>query len=144
MVALVLLALRVDDAAIGTWTFVPGESQYQSAPAPMESRRIWQPMGDRVRFLHDGIDATGKPFHVEFVAGYDGKPGTVKGSASYDSVTLRRLDRSTVEQTFRKAGTVTVEARRIISADGKTMTIVAKGKKADGSPFVNTLVYRRQ
>lgn len=144
MILLLWLALAVDDAAVGVWKFQAALSDYQSAPAPRESTRQWIDLGDKIRFVHDGVSADGKKFHTEFTAGFDGQRGTVTGSGSYDSVVLKRMDRRHVAQTFRKGDVVTVEATREISPDGKRMTIIATGKRADGKPFKNTLVYFRE
>lgn len=133
------------DAALGTWRFLPAESTYESGPAPRESQRVWEkaPNG-QVRFIHTGVGATGQPFRTEFTVGYDGKPAPVTGGSLYDSVSLQRVDARTIDQTFRKAGKITVQARRTISPDGTRMTIIAMGAKADGKPFRNKLVYARK
>lgn len=138
------VALPQEDAALGTWRFVPAESKYESGPAPKESQRVWEKAGDGVRFLHTGVAADGKPFRTEFTAKFDGKRYPVKGGGLYDSVVLERVDARTVKQTFRKGETVTVQARRVVSADGKKLTIVAMGNNAQGKPFRNLLVYARK
>lgn len=141
---LLLASLAIDDAALGVWRFDPSASIYQSAAAPRESQRTWLEQGGQLRFVHEGISADGKPFRTEFTAPVDGAPGVVTGSGLYDSVVLRRVSRRKVEQIFRKGSAVTVRATRTVSRDGKTMVIIARGKRADGRPFRNRLVYRRQ
>lgn len=148
-VALTLLLAIVsapaqDDAALGAWRFLAAESKYESGPAPRESQRVWEKVGDSVRFVHTGIGANGQPFRTEFAAKFDGKRYPVTGGGLYDSVVLERIDARTVKQTFRKGEMVTVMARRTISADGKKMTIVAMGNNAQGRPFRNLLVYARK
>ena len=134
-----------EDAALGTWRFLPAESKYESGPAPRESQRVWEKTADgALRFVHTGTGANGQPFRTEFTARLDGKRHPVKGGSRYDSVVLERIDARTVKQTFRQGETVTVMARRTISADGKKMTIVAMGTNPDGKPFRNLLVYARK
>ena len=133
-----LLLLSLDDRALGAWRFLPAESRYESAPAPRQSQRQWVADGDWVRFLHDGVNADGKPFHTEFRARYDGKPYPFTGGALYDHVALFWRNASRVDQVFTKQGAVTVRARRSISRDGRRMTIDARGKG-----FRNKLVYER-
>ena len=135
--------MAVQDLGQGTWRFIPAESTYESAPAPKESRRQWISDGDGVKFLHDGINADGKPFHTEFRAAYDGKPVPFVGGTLYDAVALFSKGPHKVEQVFTLKGKVTVKAVRTISKDGKKMTIDSRGSRADGTKFKNILVYQR-
>lgn len=137
------MLMAVQDLGQGTWRFIPSESTYESAPAPKESKRQWIPDGDGVKFLHDGINAEGKPFHTEFRAAYDGKPVPFVGGTLYDSVALFSKGPRKVEQVFTLKGKVTVKAVRTISKDGKKMTIDSRGSRADGTKFKNILVYQR-
>jgi hypothetical protein len=140
----VLYALAAEDRGIGVWEFVLEKSTYESGPAPKQSQRQWIADGDWVRFVHDGVGADGKKFHTEFRAKYDGKPVPFVGGTRYDAVALKLVSPNVVEQTFTLQGKVTVEATRTIAADGRTMTIVARGKNEDGRPFRNVLIYRRK
>lgn len=140
---LLLFAAEIEDRAIGTWRFLPKESTYQSAPAPRESKRQWIKDGPRVKFIHDGINADAKPFHTEFSAAYDNKLNPFTGGTLYDSVALNLRNPSRVDQTFTLKGKITVKAIRTISKDGRRMTIESRGKKADGTPFRNLLIYER-
>lgn len=136
--ALLMIAAAVEDLGQGTWKFVPGASRYESAPAPKESKRQWIADGDGVKFLHDGVNAQGKPFHTEFRAGYDGKFVPFTGGTLYDSVSLHWKNPRRVDQVFTLKGKVTVKATRTISNDGKRMTIDSRGKG-----FRNLLIYER-
>ena len=137
------LAAHVEDRAIGTWRFIPTESSYKSAPAPKESKRQWIKDGERVKFIHDGINADGKAFHTEFSAAYDGRSNPFVGGTLYDSVALTLRNPSRVDQVFRLKGKITVKAIRTISKDGKRMTIDSRGEKPDGTRFRNLLIYER-
>ena len=143
LLAPLLLVAQIEDRAIGTWRFVPKDSTYQSAPAPRSSTRQWVKDGARVKFIHDGVGADGKPFHTEFSAAYDNKLNPVTGGTLYDSVALTQRNPNRVDQTFTMKGKITVKAIRTISKDGKRMTIESRGKKSDGTIFRNLLVYER-
>jgi hypothetical protein len=133
-----MAAAAVEDLGQGTWRFVAAESRYESAPAPKESKRQWIADGDGVKFIHDGVNAEGKPFHTEFRAKYDGKFVPFVGGTLYDSVALFWKNSRRVDQVFTMKGQVTVKATRTISKDGKKMTIDSRGKG-----FRNLLVYER-
>lgn len=143
LVIALLAVAQPKDLGLGTWVFVPEKSTYESGPAPKESKRQWIAKGDAVQFLHDGVNAEGKPFHTEFTVKYDGKAAPFVGGTLYDAVALQLKSPHVVEQTFTLQGKVTVRATRTISKDGKTMTIDSRGVRKDGTPFKNILVYRR-
>lgn len=143
LLALHAFAQADRDQAIGAWRFDSAASTYESGPAPRESTRVFARSGDKIRFLHTGIAADGQPFRTEYTAAYDGRDYPVTGSTRYDTVSQKMIDARTVELTFRLRGEITVTARRVISPDGKQMTVLAEGKNPDGSPFRNVLVYRR-
>ncbi len=139
----ILTAAPPPDDGLGTWSFEPGLSAYESGPPPRRSTRVFERSGDGVHFLHTGLNAEGSPFRTEYVANYDGREYTVSGSTLYDTVALRLIDRATLDLTFRQSGTVTVTARRVISDQRRRMTITATGRNAQGQSFRNLLVYRR-
>ncbi len=146
MLALILLwnAAAIEDAALGTWRFKPAQSIYESGPAPRESKRVWERVGDKVRFVHTGVSHDGKVFRVQFTARYDGRDYPVEGSSRYNTVSLKLIDAHRVEQTFKKSDVVTVEAVREVSPDGRWMTIIARGRNTQDRTFKNTLVYERE
>jgi len=147
VIALLLLlafASPTDDAAIGRWRFDSTASTYESGPAPRESRRIWEVVGNKMHFLHTGISASGAPFRTEFTAAFDGNDYPVEGGSLYDTVSLKMINPNAVEQVFKKKGKTTVTAHRTVSPDKKRLTIVATGTNAQGKPFKNVLVYTRE
>lgn len=143
LLSILFLTAAIEDLGQGTWRFLPALSTYQSGPAPKDSKRQWLPDGDGVKFIHDGINADGKPFHTEFRAAYDGKPVPFIGGTLYDSVSLFSKTKYRVDQVFTLKGKVTVKATRTISKDSKRMTIDSRGTKPDGTSFSNLLIYER-
>ena len=51
---------------------------------------------------------------------------------------------NTTETTFKKGGKVTSVNTAVVAADGKTMTITAKGTDAQGKPMLNVQVYDKK
>jgi hypothetical protein len=58
--------------------------------------------------------------------------------------TALRAKRSTLAPATSKDGKVTGSVHRVVSADGKTLTVHNKGTHADGTKYDDTLVYDRQ
>ena len=62
----------------------------------------------------------------------------------YDAIAVKRIDDRTSEASLKKAGKVVSTARRVISADGKSMTITTEGTNAQGQKMKNTAVFDKQ
>jgi hypothetical protein len=75
---------------------------------------------------------------------FNGKDVPVKGSPSYDMTSAKRIDANTTELIRRKAGKVVQTARRVVSADGKTMTITTTGVNESGDRINNVGVFEKQ
>jgi hypothetical protein len=69
-----------------------------------------------------------RPTGESYTAKLDGKDYPVKGSYSWNSVSLRRVDERTIEETSKRDGKVIEVNKIIVSPDGKRMTIVATRK----------------
>ena len=54
------------------------------------------------------------------------------GSPDADTVSLKRINPSTVESSYKKGGKVTLVNTRTVAADGKTMTVTVRGTKPRG------------
>jgi len=78
-----------------------------------------------------GIDAQGKPTLVQFTLNRDGKDYSYEGAPGIDTISLTQLDTFTANYTLKKGGAVVVTGTRVISKDGKVMTI--SGKVAGGT-----------
>ena len=55
-----------------------------------------------------------------------------------------KVDDNTYTNTLKKAGKVTVNAKVVVAADGKTLTITQTGKNAKGEEMSTTAVYEKQ
>jgi len=79
--------------------------------------------------------------HVAYKA--DGKSYAVTGNPDADSVTPKSVDARTWDFTLAKDGKVVGTVHRVVSADGKTLTVHNKGTH-NGVPYDDTLVFTRQ
>ena len=90
------------------------------------------------------MNAEGKTTSFTYTAKYDGKEYPVSGSDDYDTIVLKRINDNTTESTLKKSGKVLTTARRVVSKDGKTMTLTISGTNAKGEKVHNTAVYEKQ
>ena len=77
----------------------------------------------------DGLSMS-TPSGESYAAKLDGKSYPVKGAYLYDSVSLKRIDDHTIEETDRRDGTVVQVSTMTVASDGKTMTVVAKSARS--------------
>lgn len=131
------------DAAAGTWKLNVAKSKY-SGTAPKSATLKIENSGQGVKISTEGVAADGTKTATSYTASYDGKESPLTGSATADTVSLKRIDANTVERTDKKAGKVVNTIRRTLSADGKTLTITSKGTNAQGQPTSSTAIYERQ
>jgi len=63
-----------------------------------------------------------------YTAKLDGTDYPVKGGYGWDTVSLKRINKNTIEETDKRSGTVTDVSTMTVSADGKKMTVVDTSK----------------
>ena len=137
-------ALAQSDPAAGRWKLNPAKSRYTPGPAPKSNVITIVTAGDTLKISSHGIDGGGKPTSTNYTATFDGKDNPIKGAPAYDTVSHKRIDANTTEQTRKKEGKTVQTATRKISADGKTMTVTSLGKTESGKPLNNVAVYEKQ
>ena len=63
-----------------------------------------------------------------YTAKLDGTEAPYKGDPGTTTVSVKRVDKNTMEETDKRDGKVIAVARMMVSADGKTMTIAVDDK----------------
>ncbi len=82
------------------------------------------------------------PTGVSFTAKLDGKDYPAKGSFDYNSVSLKRIDERTMEETDKQDGKVTSVQTLTVAPDGKTLTMILANKLNGGR--ASTFVMEKQ
>jgi hypothetical protein len=129
------------DQQSGTWMMNAANSKYSPGPAPKSNTVKIEADAENLNLNSDGIDAAGKPTHVEYTAKFDGKDYPVTGAPNTDTVALMRVDANTIQSTLKKAGEVVMTVKTVISTDGKTRTSTFTGKDAQGHDVNNIVAY---
>ncbi len=142
--ALVVTVSAQSGSEIGTWKLNVAKSKYSPDPAPKSQSVTFAAAGQGVKVTVEGVAADGSKTAQSYTANYDGKDAPLTGSATTDMVSLKRINATTVERTDKKGGKVVQTLTRVVSADGKTMTITTKGTNAQGKPVNNVAVYEKQ
>lgn len=148
------LTAQTTDRAIGTWKLNVAKSKYDLGPAPKSLTVTFEKVGQGVRVTTKGVDGQGNPTATGYTANYDGKDYSVTGAAGYDMVSLTLIDPSTVQVTRKKAGKVSsgyptppqvvATVQRVVSPDGKVLTVTTTGTNAQGHAATDVGVFERQ
>jgi hypothetical protein len=137
-------AAQGGDPIIGTWELNVAKSKYTPGPAVESQTRTYEVAGKLIKVSSKGVDGTGKPTAASWSMAYDGKDRPQTGNPNADTLSLKRVNDSTVEFTQKKAGKVVITGTRTISPDGKVMTITSKGTNALGQTIDNVEVFEKR
>ena len=137
-VVLVMATLEAqgsDKGLVGTWKVNIGKSSFSPGPPPKSMSVTYSTVGaDGLKVVVDVAPADGAAQHWEMMPRYDGKEHPIKGNPNADTVSIKRIDDLTTESTFKKAAKVTATNTRVLSKDGKTLTVTSVGTTIDGKP----------
>lgn len=124
---------------LGTWRLNVAKSRYSPGPPLRAEERVYSRTAEGVTGVVTRTDADGEVERYEYIANFGGEY-MVTGTPAYDAVKLRRIDELASEALLTHAGMVYGIARRVISPDGKTMTITFDRKDRD-RPVHNVAIY---
>ena len=135
------------DNSLGTWKLNVAKSKYSPGPLPVKSiTSVREAAGDGVKVSNTGERSDGSAINTTYTAKFDGSSATVSGQgAPYDSISLKQVNAGTFTyETKNSASKYHAVGRLVVSKDGKTVTMTAKGTDAEGKPMHVTLVYDKQ
>ena len=124
---------------LGTWRLNPEKSKYTPGPALRAETRVYTRSADGVTGVVTRTYADGQTERYEYIANFGGEY-MVTGTPAYDAVKLTRIDELASEAWLSHAGMLYGIARRVITPDGKTMTITFDRKDND-RPVHNVAIY---
>ena len=147
-VTVVSVAGWAQDVQTGHWTLNVAKSKFKTSPAPKTQIVTIVPEGkDGVKVTADVVRANGAKAAFSYAAQYDGKeyPRTETGDGAVpgQTVTMKRIDKSTVERITYLNGKKLIIEKWAISPDGKTRTVTQSGVGPDGKPVDNVLLYEK-
>lgn len=146
--ALLLLAAGIsyaagNDAFLGTWKLNEAKSKATAGMAK-NSTVVCTLEGDNIKVAIDGTDAKGQPYHSDWTGKFDGKDYALAGDPANDMRSYKAIDDHTLSTVSKKGGKETINARIVVSADGKTRTVTASGTDASGAKVATTQIYDKQ
>ena len=129
------------DLLNGTWRLNRAKSTFSPGPAP-QSQTVKIEGIDAVRKITvDVTPATGAAQHWS-VSGATGRELPVVGeNPNADVYVLTRVNATTLEAQYMKGGKRTIKQTAIVSPDGRTLTVTARGTDAQERPVHDVAVY---
>ena len=130
------------DQLLGAWGLIVAKSKYRPGPAPSSETRTYVRSGTNVLGVIRRAFPDGRSVQIEYTANYD-REYPVTGTEEYDHIVLKRIDNYTSEAVLSHAGRVFGTARRVIAADGKSMTITFRRDSESGVSVLNFATYEK-
>lgn len=131
----------VEDPLLGTWHLNVSRSTYKPGPPPKSQTRIYEIHRFGIRATVRTIHADGRSTTVQSVYDYDKQEHPVTGSEDVDAIVVKRINAYTHEATLSHAGHEIGTFRRVISKDGKQMTVTLKRRAPEAD---NVEVYEKE
>ena len=132
------------DPFAGVWRLNPQKSRYPGATCPKRMVIVMACAGNGVRYRSETTYADGHSSRSEYHASYDGKEAIVMGSGGLLlPVSLKCIDANTVVATYKRGGQVVATSRRMVSKDGRKMTITANSPNQSGKNVLSIGVYEK-
>lgn len=137
-------AAGAPDPVVGTWTLNLAKSKFSPGPAPKSSTRTYVQTAQGLSMTVKGMSADGSPISIQTTFQYDGKDYPYSGSPIFDSLSLKRVNGTTVKSTLKKDGKVVGTTTRTLSAGGKVLTLHTQSTDPKGVHHDEVAVYDRQ
>ena len=137
-------AADAPDPALGTWTLNLAKSKYHGDAAPKSLTRVYSAGAAGTDMKVTGVAADGTPIAQSATLTYDGKDCALQGGTNYDSLSLTKVNGSTVKSDLKKGGQIVGHSTRSVSAKGKVLTLSTALKTAKGGTVHDVAVFDRQ
>lgn len=132
-----------EDATIGSWKLNEAKSTF-SPGAPKGTAATYEAAGDSIKVTIDGTGMSGQPAHTEWTGKFDGKDYPVTGDSHQTSRAYTKVNANTTKFKIKNGDKVVLSGTMVVSADGKTRTVTAKGTNAEGKKTSYKAVYDKQ
>src|ERR1700704_5655834 len=132
------------DLFTGTWKLNPQKSSYPRGACPKRMGIVMEPAGEGVHYRSETTYANGNSTRSEYSADYSGREAIVTGSAGLLlPVSLKRVDARTVIARYTRGLQIVAPSRRVVSNDGKLMTVTTTSPDQSGTSVTSVGVYEK-
>ena len=135
-------ARAADPTIAGTWELNVAASK-STDPMPKSATRTYEIIGNSEKLTGSVVTADGKTIPLGFTATLDGKDSPSQ-NPGVDTLVITPVDALTVNFVTKRDGKIIYSGTRVLSKDGKVMTLTTKGLKPAGKPVESTMVFDRR
>lgn len=128
----------------GTWGLDAAKSKFSGTGFKSQTRTYAVAVDGTTTMSFSGVTSTGASVTGGSTFKADGKDYPITGSADYDTISVKKVGDANLNFWLKKSGQLVGEGSRLLSADGKVMTLNSKIKGADGKPYTSVMVFNRQ
>ena len=132
------------DPFIGTWQLDPSKSNYELGEPPATGWYRLEATETGYLITMAWTTQAGQAMEMAYEGTPDGKVYPYADSDVVDAISMTRVSAVQLNSASFMAGQQIAHAARIMSEDGRVMTVVQSGNRTDGTLFQNTAVYRKQ
>ena len=131
------------DPVLGTWKLNVAKSKFAADGALTAADRTYTEANGLYTLAVKQTSADGK--ETSYKLHYrDGKEEKQTTTAFVDATIAKKIDANTWDFDLKKDGKVVGHVHRVVSADGKTLTVTSTGTHRSGAKGDETLVYDKQ
>ena len=130
------------DVLLGAWQLDLAKSRYIPGPPPRSETRTYVRDKEGMKGTINRRRDDGREEVIEYRADFDHEFPVI-GTPAYDTIRLKRIDARTAEAVLSHAGRVFGTARRVVSEDGRTLTITFR-QENQGILESNIAIYRKR
>ncbi len=144
VLALFPSTLFAADPFLGKWLLDPQRSKYPASACPKRMTIEMRAQANGVHYRSETVLPNGRLITADYTAAYNGKPAIVIGDRGMLlPVSLKQTQPRVVVATYTSGFQPVATSRRVVSADGKVMTITTTSQDAAGNSTTNIGIYRR-
>jgi len=140
----VLLGQPHSDPGVGTWVLNVAKSSFKPGPAPQSETRTYEATPDGIRLTVQQVGGNGTAITETSTYKLDGKPYALTGNPNIDALEITRVDARETRSNEMRNGKVIGHLTRIVSKDGKSLTITVTIRTVSGQTEHAVRVYDRQ
>jgi hypothetical protein len=131
------------DAVVGTWKLDVAKSKFSTSAVPTAGTRVYTEANGLYTLEQKltGADGKEKSNRVQYRDGKEEKQAT---AGPVDATLAKKIDANTWDFDLKKDGKVVGHVQRVVSADGKTLTVHNTGMQLSGAKGDETLVFDKQ
>jgi hypothetical protein len=130
------------DPIVGTWNLNVAKSKFSPGPGPQAGTRVYSESAGVYTLEQKITMADGKQnlLKAQYQDGQDLKdPGGTAASTS-----AKKVDANTWNFDIKMGGKVVGHVHRVVSVDGKTLTVHNTGRQGDAAAADDTMVFDKQ